>query len=64
VGAGKSIQSQKGTEGCLTKPDGKVAVNSFGTRVGADGTLSRALRPARENNSAMESLDGYIVWGC
>src|ERR1035438_6097132 len=48
VGAGKSIQSQKGTEGCLTKPDRKAAVSSCGTRVGADGTLSRALGPAKE----------------
>src|SRR5664279_4938979 len=48
VGAGKSIQSQKGTEGCLTKPDRKAAVSSCGTRVGADGTLSRALGPATE----------------
>ena len=48
VGAGKSIQSQEGTEGCLTKPDGKAAVSSLGTGVGANGTLSQALRPAKE----------------
>jgi hypothetical protein len=30
VGAGKSIQSQKRTEGCLTKPDGKAATSSWG----------------------------------
>jgi hypothetical protein len=34
VGAGKSIQSQKGTERCMTKPDGKAVVSSCGTRVG------------------------------
>ena len=28
VGAGKSIQSQEGTEGCLTKADGKAATSS------------------------------------
>ena len=39
-------------------------VSSFGTRVGADGTLSRALGPAKEDNYALESLQGYIVWGC
>ena len=49
VGAGKSIQSQEGTEGCLTKPDGKAVVSSFGTRIGTVGTLSRALGPAKEN---------------
>src|ERR1035437_904584 len=38
--AGKSIQSQEGTEGCLTRPDGKAVVNSCGTRVGAHGTLA------------------------
>jgi hypothetical protein len=27
VGAGKSIQSQEGTEGCLTKADGKAAAD-------------------------------------
>jgi hypothetical protein len=48
LGAGKSMQSQKRTEGCLTKPDGKAAVSSFGTRVGADGTLSRALGPSQK----------------
>lgn len=30
VAAGKSIQSKKGTEGCLTKPDGKAATSSWG----------------------------------
>jgi len=42
-------------------------VSDFGTRVGADGTLSRALGSAKENNYALESLKGYIVyivWGC
>jgi hypothetical protein len=33
AGAGKSIQSQKRTEGCLTKSDGKAAVSSCGTRL-------------------------------
>ena len=61
--AGKSIQSQEGTEGCLTGPDGKAVVSSFGTRVGAHGTLCCALGPAKENNDALESLKGYIVWG-
>jgi hypothetical protein len=28
--AGKSIQSQEGTEGCLTKPDRKAATSSWG----------------------------------
>ena len=38
--ARKSIQSR---QGCLTKPDGKAAVKSFGTRAGADRSQSRAL---------------------
>jgi hypothetical protein len=37
--AGKSIQSQEGTEGCLTRPDRKTVLNSFGTRAGTVGTL-------------------------
>ena len=61
--ARKSIQSQEGTEGCLTRPDGKAVVNSCGTRVGANGTLCRALGPAKENIYALESLKGYIVLG-
>src|ERR1019366_6023181 len=61
VGAGKSIQSQEGTEGCLTRPDGKAVVSSCGTRIGPDGTVSRALGPARENICALEFLKGYIV---
>jgi len=47
----------------LTGPDGKAVVSSFGTRVGAHGTLCCALGPAKENNDALESLKGYIVWG-
>ena len=35
----KSIQSQEGTEECLTRPEGKAVINSCGTRVGAQGTL-------------------------
>src|ERR1019366_1784725 len=61
---GKSIQSQEGREGCLTKPDGKAVVSSFGTRIDTVGTLSRALGPAKENIYALESLKGDIVWGC
>jgi hypothetical protein len=33
----------------LTKPDGKAAGSSLGTRVGTDGTLSRALSPVKES---------------
>src|ERR1017187_2580809 len=52
--AERSIQSQGGTEGCLTRPDGKAVVISCGTRIGPDGTVSRALDPARENIYALE----------
>jgi hypothetical protein len=38
-----------GTVGCLTKPQGKAAVSGFGTRVGADGTVSQAPGPAKKN---------------
>jgi len=36
----------------------------FGTRIGTVWNLSQALGPAKENNYALESLDGYIVSGC
>jgi hypothetical protein len=62
--ARKSIQSQEGTEGCLTRPDGKAVVNSCEIRVGANRTLCRALGPAKENNHALEPPKGYIVSGC
>ena len=39
------------------------ATRQLGTRVGAHGTLCRALGPAKENNDALESPKGYIVWG-
>ena len=63
MGAGKSIHSyQEVTEGCLTKLDGKPVVSRCGTRAGADGALSGALRPATEKIAALESLDwGYVV---
>ena len=35
--------------------------SSFGTRIGGDGTLFRALGPTKENNYALECLKGYIV---
>jgi hypothetical protein len=36
----------------------------LGTLIGTVRTLSGALSPAKENNYALESLDGYIVRGC
>ena len=35
--AGKSIQNQEWTEGCLTKPDGKAAVSNAGLALGQMG---------------------------
>jgi hypothetical protein len=64
VRAGKSIQSQEGTERCLTKPDRKAVVSSCETRDGAHGTLCHALDPAKKNIYALESLNRYIVSGC
>ena len=46
----------------LRKQDGKAAVGSFGTRVAADRTLSRAPGPSQRKNRALESLQGCIVW--
>ena len=60
--AGKSIQSQERTEGCLTRPEGKAVVNNCGTRW-VHRTLCRALEPAKENNYAPESPNRDIVWG-
>jgi hypothetical protein len=34
-----------------------------GTRVAANGTLSSPRRPSKKND-ALQSLAGYIVWGC
>jgi len=51
----------------VTKPDGMAAFRSFGTGVGADGPLSRALGPAKENNYALESnrwVYGGVVVRC
>jgi rRNA processing protein Gar1 len=42
---------------------GKAVVNSRGTRIGPDGTVSRVLGPAKENNYALVSPKGYIVLG-
>ena len=42
-----TYSSAYGTEGCLTKADGKAAVSSFGTRDGVDRALSRAPGPSQ-----------------
>ena len=34
----------------------------LGLALATDTTHSRGLHPARENNSALESLEEYIVW--
>ena len=60
----KSNRSQPGTERCLTRADGKAVVSRCGTRIGPDGTVSRARDPARENICVLEFLNGYIVSGC
>ena len=57
VGAGKSIQSQEGTEGCLTKRDRKAVVSSCGACVGADGTLCRAKENIGRWNTSMRDPD-------
>jgi YVTN family beta-propeller protein len=36
----------------------------YEARVGAHGTLCRAVSPAKETIHALESLNRYIVWGC
>jgi hypothetical protein len=56
-----SIQSQKGAEGCLTKPWGGRG-QQFGARVGTDGTVVPNLGPSQRKSDALDSLAGYIVW--
>ena len=41
---------------------GRLQFCSLGTRIVTNGSLSPARRPARDNNSALELLEGYIVW--
>ena len=53
--ARKSIQSQEGTEGCLTRPDQMPLGDSLATRVGAHGTLFRALGLAKRKESCAGS---------
>jgi hypothetical protein len=57
-------QCARGEEGCLTKADGKAVVSSLGTRVGADRILVPSPGHSQRKNSALDSLMGYIVWGC
>src|ERR1017187_4978163 len=50
VGAGKSIQSQEGTEECLTKPGGKVAASSWGLALAQSGPYPKPwARPKKIN---------------
>lgn len=42
---------------------GRLQFCSLGTRIATNGTLSPARRPARDNNSGLELLEGYIVLG-
>ena len=60
VETGKSIQSQNGAEGCLTKRDGKAVVSSCGTRLGAHGPCAPPVA-SRRTDSALDPLAGYIV---
>ena len=47
--AGRSIQSQEGTEGCPTRPHGEAVVSSCGTRIGPDGTVTEPWARSPEN---------------
>src|ERR1019366_6735301 len=64
AGTEKSIQSQEGTEECLTKPDGKALVSRFGTWVGPCGPCAEPGGQPQRENGALDSLKGCIVWGC
>ena len=64
AGAGKSVQSQEGDGGVSDKTGWEGRHQQLGARIGIVWTLSRALGPAKENNYALESQKGYIVWGC
>jgi hypothetical protein len=44
----------------LTKPDAKAVGSSFGTRVGSDGTLSRALNSLKEKIARWTPSRGVI----
>jgi hypothetical protein len=55
------IESQKKADGCMTKPDGKAAVRSLGTCVGAGGFLSRALGPAQKRKVRSNSLINAFI---
>jgi hypothetical protein len=57
-----SPESQQGTERCLDKTGSEAEVNSFGTRVAADGALSRVLGQGKRKKRARLSR-AYIVWG-
>ena len=49
------MSNKTGWEGCDQQ---------WGARIGTVWTLSRALGSAKENTYALESIKGYIVWGC
>src|ERR1035438_7400286 len=51
VGAGKSIQSQEGTEGCLTKADGKAATSR---------AISRGSKACTTSTPSMRSRSGKL----
>jgi hypothetical protein len=53
VGAGRSIQSQKGTAGCLAKPDAKAAVQQLrDLRRGQRGRCPESCCPANKRGCA------------
>jgi hypothetical protein len=64
AGAGKSVQSQEEDGGVSNKTGWEGCDQQWGARIGTVWTLSRALGPAKENIYALESIKGYIVWGC
>jgi len=55
---------QPGTEACLTQPDRNPPVSSFGTRVGADRSLSRAPGAQPKKNYCAGILRRVYSAGC
>jgi hypothetical protein len=62
--ARKSIHSQEGTEGCLTKPEVNVAASSWGLELAESGLCPEPWAQPKKIVMRWNPPEGYKISGC